>query len=39
MSFDTWSYVIGVAVGALSVGLVWLLSVLSLLTATNCRSA
>lgn len=28
MDFDIWSYVIGVAVGALSVGLVWTLTVL-----------
>lgn len=28
MSFDIWSYIIGVAVGALSVGLVWTLTVL-----------
>ena len=28
MNFDVWSYVIGVAVGALSVGLVWVLTIL-----------
>lgn len=28
MDFDVWSYAVGVAAGALSVGLVWLLSVL-----------
>ena len=28
MDFDVWSYLIGVAVGALSVGLVWALTVL-----------
>ena len=28
MDFDVWPYVIGVVVGALSMGLVWLLSAL-----------
>lgn len=28
MKFDTWSYFIGVAMGALSVGLVWTLTIL-----------